>query len=137
MIKTNSEIKKYIQERILVSNTGCWEWTKSLTHNGYAQTKINKEYWRVHRLSYEIYRDKIPVGLCIDHMCENRKCVNPNHLEPVTIGENILRSNKTLAGINSRKTVCKNGHLFSGKNLKVYTKLDGRKMRICKTCVTS
>ena len=137
MIKTTNEIKKYIQDRILVSNTGCWEWTKSLTHNGYAQATIKNKNWKIHRLSYEIYKGEIPIGLCIDHLCENRKCINPDHLEAVTQKENVFRSNKTLAGINLRKTVCKNGHLFSGKNLKIYTKLDGRKMRICKTCVES
>lgn len=64
-----------------------------------------------HRASYEIYKGPIPEGLEIDHLCRNRRCINPDHLEPVTRKENILRGESPTA-TNKRKTHCPNGHLY-------------------------
>jgi hypothetical protein len=72
---------------------GCWVWTGPLHRGGYAkfQARDGRKVF-VHRFSYETLVGPIPEGLFIDHLCENRLCVKPDHLEPVTHRENNLRS---------------------------------------------
>ena len=70
----------------------CWNWTGCLV-NGYGQFFLGKKQY-AHRISYSILHGEIPKGKCLDHLCRNRKCVNPNHLEPVSYKENIIRGAK-------------------------------------------
>ena len=112
--------------------TNCWNWTGALNTDGYGQIKIKQKYYQVHRLSYENSKGKIPVGLQIDHLCRNRKCVNPDHLEVVTIKENVMRSNGFPAQ-NSRKTRCPQGHEYSKENTGI-SKLHNFTARYCKAC---
>jgi len=74
--------------------TGCWVWQRSTSLQGYGQVWYNGKLHRAHRLFYELHRGPIPEGLQIDHVCGNRLCVNPEHLEPVTAIENIWRSRR-------------------------------------------
>lgn len=109
----------------------CWLWLGALDKGGYGIFMSSKEGIRfpAHRASYEIFKGKIPIGLQLDHLCRNRKCVNPNHLEPVTARENNRRG-FSIAALNSRKTHCKNGHELSINNL-----LKNRlPVRICRIC---
>lgn len=81
-------------------NTGCWNWNKGLNVHGYAKITIwadgaSKTY-PGHRLYYERHKGPIPVGLELDHTCRNRRCVNPDHLEPVTGVENVRRAVSTI-----------------------------------------
>lgn len=69
----------------------CWEWTGRKIWNGYGLIHWHIDQWLVHRASYTIFVDDIPEGLQIDHLCRNRACVRPTHLEPVTHGENVRR----------------------------------------------
>lgn len=99
---------------------GCWVWTGRLMHKGYGQfSPTSKKNVRAHKFSYETFISKVPHGLCLDHLCRNRSCVNPEHLEPVTNRENLRRSNIAPAEINSRKTHCPKGHAYLGDNLRV------------------
>lgn len=72
--------------------TGCWLWEGS-TRGGYGRVRIEGKMMEAHRASYEKYVGDIPDGLVIDHLCRNRSCINPDHMEPVTNAENIKRGN--------------------------------------------
>ena len=109
-------------------STGCWLWNRAKNHDGYGQIRIEGIHWRAHRLSYEAFREPIPKGLEIDHLCRVRACVNPEHLEVVTHTENVARGKTGVH--NKRKTHCPQGHPYSGNNLR--TSEDG--WRYCRLC---
>lgn len=112
----------------------CWEWTAARYGNGYGGFRINSPRAIVyaHRVSYVIHKGLIPNGLVIDHLCRNRKCVNPNHLEAVTDHVNIVVRGTGLSAMESRQTHCKNGHPLSGDNLNQAMLKQG--YRDCRTC---
>jgi len=93
-VKRSTPMIRRIDDKVLVGDD-CWEWTAGRDRHGYGQLKISsagrKTTARAHRVVYEIVRGPIPEGLTLDHLCRNRGCVNPSHLEPVTIGDNIRR----------------------------------------------
>lgn len=77
-------LKNYREEK------GCWLWQGTL-RAGYGRVKIGGRLQEAHRASYEHHVGPIPEGLVVDHLCRNRSCINPAHLEPVTEMENIRR----------------------------------------------
>jgi len=91
----NREAKSYERfiSRISVAVSGCWEMNTFHDRDGYAQFHRYKKTSKAHRISYEWHKGKIPAGLTIDHLCENKGCVNPEHLEAVTREENNRRHN--------------------------------------------
>jgi hypothetical protein len=108
---------------------GCWEWTGTRTR-GYGQFRFNERLQSAYRYSYGRFVGSLPVGKQIDHLCRNRGCVNPVHLEAVRQRENILRGIGTSA-VHAKKTHCDHGHPLSGANLHIGpTKGD----RICRIC---
>ncbi len=102
---------------------GCWEWLGAHTGAGYGAYWRNGRMDMAHRISYELIVGPIPAGLQIDHLCRNRGCVNPTHLEPVTGSVNQRRSPITTGRLNTLKTHCPSGHPYEGRNLVV--KADG------------
>lgn len=110
----------------------CWPWLGTIGATGYGEFSIRHRSYLAHRMAYMFMRGAIPDGLHIDHLCRNRKCVNPDHMEPVTMEENTRRGFGMCAK-NRRKTHCKWGHEFTSEN--TYNGLvRNRPTRICITC---
>ena len=107
----------------------CWIWTSTKSH-GYGALTIEKKPVYAHRFSYQHFKGPIPKGREIDHLCRNRLCVNPDHLEAVTKKENILRG-IGLSAKNAIKTHCKRGHEFTPENTYINQKLGTRCCRHC------
>lgn len=131
----NKDLLRFLS-KIKRTDTGCWEWTASKFSSGYGYWCIylpgaQRKAQVAHRAAYEHFVGSIPVGLDLDHLCRNRACVNPEHLEPVTRSENLLRS--PLMGQQMRdKEVCVRGHPLVGENASLKSRKDGH--RVCKIC---
>lgn len=106
----------------------CLEWTGHVAQAGYGIISITKRKVLVHRMAYELEKGRIPDGLDIDHLCENKICVNANHLEPVTRYENFRRANH-----NVDKAFCPKGHPYSPENTRLKKGPYGLQ-RHCKEC---
>jgi hypothetical protein len=135
MRKTESE---RFWEKVNKVPGGCWEWTAS-TAKGYGHFGVggrNGSTIYAHRWAYEHLVGPIPKGLQIDHaVCQNKICVNPDHLEPVTPKENTRRYLESKGwkknNAQSRRTHCPHGHPYSGENLKIDVTTG---QRICREC---
>lgn len=109
---------------------GCWLWQGTVNSKGYGQIRIASKAHRTHRLAYRLVVGDIPDGLCLDHLCRVRHCCNPDHLEPVTNRENILRGIGPSA-INAATTRCVEGHEFSPGNTHIVPTTGERRCKIC------
>src|SRR5215471_9832391 len=85
-------------EYFVFSPNGCWDWDGPKTENGYGLVHHDWRRLRAHRAMYELLVGPIPAELTIDHLCRNRRCVNPAHMEPVTRAENVKRGFRARGG---------------------------------------
>jgi hypothetical protein len=118
-----------VMERLIryIDPGDCWLWLGYVGPNGYGQIRYNNERWAAHRLVWTALVGDIEEAT-LDHLCRVRHCVNPDHLEPTTTKENVLRGQGRTAR-QARQTHCKYGHPLLGDNLWVY-----RGTRLCRTC---
>jgi hypothetical protein len=120
-------------------NNGCWEWNAATRSGGYGcfsvGTRAKQRLVSSHRYAYQQLIADVPAELECDHLCRNRRCVNPAHIEVVSHRVNSLRGDGAPAR-NAVKTHCVRGHELSGDNLKIVIKSDGKEPRFARQCVT-
>lgn len=115
----------------VIAERGCWEWVGTTNLDGYGRMYVAGRLKQAHREMYERVNGPITTGLTLDHLCRNRVCINPDHLEAVPHRVNVLRGNGW-AGKHARQTHCSQGHPLSGDNLVAAESLRGsRRCRIC------
>lgn len=120
--------------RIAILDNGCWNYTFSKCQGYgvfYIRSNGKTKSYRAHRVSWEIFKGKIPEGMVLDHICRNKGCVNPSHLRVVSCKINTIENSDGPAAINAKKNACPRGHLFAGENL--YISPVGARM--CKKCM--
>lgn len=112
-----------------IDGNGCWNWTAATHTDGYPeQISLDGRRYKPHRAMYEWLKAEIPPGLSIDHLCSNRLCCNPDHLEAVTFGENRKRA-------AAKVKFCHKGHPLADPNLYYYNTKSRGRVRRCLTCV--
>jgi hypothetical protein len=124
------DIERFVNKFTIVSG-GCWSWKKP-NENGYGRFYLHGRDQPAHRLSYQLVNGNINIHLPIDHLCRNRDCVNPNHLEQVSFRENMVRSPNHIGNDNRAKTHCKRGHEYNVRNTYITPK-GFRDCRVCRT----
>ena len=121
--KKEPPLVRLLDKTTFNTETGCWEWTAARMRNGYGAFRIPGVASHAHRAAYLLIVGSIPDGLHLDHLCRNRLCVNPDHLEPVTQRENNRRAAAVV-------THCPRGHEYTTAN----TYFRSRGSRDCRTC---
>lgn len=117
----------------IVEPNGCHVWQGGKDKDGYGGVTINKRYRRVVRYRYEREIGPIPDGMCLDHyVCDNKSCVNPLHVRPVTPRENALRANGGIAVRGASTTHCPKGHKHGPDN--TFPSWQKAGVRACRTC---
>jgi len=130
----DSRLRPRFRSNISVEDCGyvspCWRWVGQISQSGYAlyHPKIREGSRFGHRMCYEALVGPIPEGPQLDHLCRNRFCINPHHLEPVTCRVNLLRGIGPTAK-NAAKTHCPHGHEYANENLRFY-----KGCRLCRKC---
>jgi hypothetical protein len=127
--KPKSFIDK-ISQHTEIDDNGCWNWGGSRSVYGYGVVWHNGKGVYAHRLSYLTFMGELSDRLVIDHLCRNRKCINPEHLEEVTDAENVARGiHKGVGRPRPKAEYCKRGHEFTKENTYVY-----RNRQNCREC---
>lgn len=125
----SSAVERFLK-RVEVTS-GCWIWKSSVDKRaGYARISDNGKQWLVHKWVWEQMGFRVPDGFELDHLCRNRRCVNPFHVEPVTHRENLLRG-EGFPARNAQKTTCAKGHPYAGDNLYLTPREGHRRCRQC------
>lgn len=126
-VRTPEEVFSSALDRVCTLGV-CWEWTGRLSDKGYGVVWVDGAWVGAHKYIYEYLVGKVDDGLVLDHLCRNRKCVNPDHLEPVTVEENNLRGYGIMA-VNARKDKCN-----CGREFKLRKRPNNKFSRYCSYC---
>lgn len=124
--KRETRLRKFMDKVSVDKETGCMLWTGSMLQNGYGQVGWKGKLWVAHRAFWIFSGREDPGALDLDHLCRNRRCINPDHLEMVTRSENLRR------GFISRG--CKNGHPYNKEDFSEVKRSDGTTELRCKVC---
>jgi hypothetical protein len=117
--------------KVMRTEGGCWVWTAYQSRDGYGVFAVGKRRVKAHRWSLEnIGSVTLELGLEVDHLCRNRACVNPDHLEQVTHAENVRRG--LAAALKRAAQTCQRGHEFTPENTGWQK---GGERRYCRQCV--
>lgn len=128
LIRSPSVVSRFMSKVDKVSS-GCWIWARGFKNNdGYGVFAPHKTMRSAHRVSWVMHRGPIPDNLEVNHLCEVKACVNPDHLELTTHSKNMRYGNNHLAR-QARQTHCHRGHEFTPENTRLY-----RGSRFCRTC---
>lgn len=131
MMATYADERRFWTKVDIQGPSECWNWTACLMHNGYGQFRWQGQARAAHRVAWVLVGNSIPEGMQMDHLCRNRRCCNPAHLEVVTQRENLLRGD-TITARCAAKTHCPQGHPYDEANTIVY-----RGNRQCRACTQS
>lgn len=132
--RTKSDPLGRLLKRVAVDGNGCWVWRGWRDLDGYGRISRGRKSEgsvSTHRFAYELLKGPIPQGMQIDHLCRNRGCCNPDHLEVVTCRVNLLRGD-TFQAANVAKTHCPRNHEYTPENTYITTR-GGRSCRACET----
>lgn len=125
----NQALPPRFWRKVQVAESGCWLWTACLNSRGYGCYSLGGRRHLAHRVAFEALVNRIPKGLTIDHLCRVKRCVNPAHMEPVTLEENLRREDEA-----NRPVACPQGHRYDQRNTRVKRRADGRVNRLCRAC---
>lgn len=123
--KNKEPLDQRFNRKFEIVESGCHEWRGTMSDLGYGLFKVGRKNWKAHKWKYEQLNGTVPEGLELDHLCRNTVCVNPEHLEVVTHGENVRR-----ARLGKRRSHCFKGHPLTPDNI-YHTKEGSRACLIC------
>lgn len=132
-------LRERFEDNVSRAESSCWEWTGAIFKaTGYGQLSVKRPDGRwvpdaAHRVSYQLHVGEIAAGMVLDHLCRNRSCVNPEHLEAVPQRINLLRGEHPSA-VATRTGQCKYGHPYDEANT-VIRRRNGRVARDCRACI--
>lgn len=124
---SDDDLKRW--ERSFYKTEGCWNWIAVIGSNGYGRFWFNKRLWLAHRVAFLLAGKEIPKGFVMDHICRNRRCVNPAHLRTLTSKENTLIG-EGITARRLRSPVCAKGHPWKEETTR-QNKI-GRQCEICR-----
>lgn len=125
---TSKEADRF-KSRYVVNSKGCWVWQGSLDKDGYGTFFLRGAPRRAHRVGYYSVHGEIKDGNVVNHVCRNPSCVNPQHLQSITVLENNIKDTTSITYINSQKVTCPKGHSYD----KTVT-YAGKTQRVCTVC---
>lgn len=130
----NLKPRSWISDRMDIDADGCWRWNRYINPRGYGIVHLSERSVMAHVLSYTISKGPVPEGLELDHLCRNKSCVNPDHLEAVTHKENVRRA--PLMGRGKSSIVCPkcNAYMLQANQMLETKYRDGSQYARCRSC---